>query len=599
MSVVDEIKRRLDLVQVVSESVALDTRSRTPKALCPFHAERTPSFVVFPDSQSWRCFGQCATGGDAISFIMKRDNLSFGDALREAARRAGVELSHASDEHAARVSPLVAANESALLYFWSVLKSPAGEAARAYLESRGISMDAASRRDIGLAPSGLETLAGHLKSSGTSGAAAKGAGLVTQSRDGDWRDMFRGRLMIAIRDADGRVVGFGGRSLDGSEPKYLNTPRTEIFDKSTLLYGLNWAAPDIRQSGVAVVVEGYMDAITAHEHGFRNVVASMGTAITREQVAHVRGLAKTVVLALDADAAGQEATLNSLETVWNADPAGPGRGRDRGIEIKVARLSGGKDPDEMIRHAPSEWRAAVDQAAPLVEWLIETYAVRLDLNDPAGKEQFTQRTYALITPVDNPYQQDRYLTAAAQHLGVTAEQYKINAERLRGRKPARARHHNAGNRGAPSSEPIAPQSETATEDRLLALILEFSELAEYAADVPEDLFTNLENRALFETWKCSGKMTDWEQALDPHLLERVRQLRTAGFPRADHRTRVAEVSECVRRLHERHLRGLKAEEERVLAELDAGHLPRETEAAIQQQSLEHNERLRQIFSRLH
>ena len=237
MSQVDEIKSALDIVQVVSETVDLDTRSRTPKANCPFHAERTPSFVVFPDSGTWRCFGACAVGGDVISFIQKRDDLDFRGALKAAASRAGIELDDRAREKQETLSPLISANDVALGYFWTQLLATSGEDARAYLEGRGIDTDMARRRDLGLAPNGMETLAGHLKSTGTPGSAASGAGLVVQTADGGWRDMFKGRLTIAIRDAEGRVVGFGGRELDGSEPKYLNTGRTAIFDKSRILYG--------------------------------------------------------------------------------------------------------------------------------------------------------------------------------------------------------------------------------------------------------------------------------------------------------------------------------------------------------------------------
>ncbi len=600
MSQIDEIKRALDIVQVVSETVDLDTRSRTPKANCPFHAERTPSFVVFPESGTWRCFGACAVGGDVISFIQKRDDLDFRGALQAAAQRAGIELDTRPREKQESPAPLISANEIALRYFWTQLPASSVEDARASLEGRGIATDMPRRRNHCLPPNGMDTLAGHLKNTGTAGSAAAGAGLVVQTSDGGWRDMFKGRLTIAIRDTEGRIVGFGGRSLDGSEPKYLNTARTEIFDKSRLLYGLHWAANAIRSSRQAIVVEGYMDVITAQEAGFENVVASMGTAITAEQVGLLTGMADTVVLALDSDAAGQEATLNSLETVWGAfagrGETGAGR-RTGSVEIKIARLDSGKDPDEVIRNSPNEWQEAIDGAAPLLEWLIAAYTRRFDPDSPEGKSQITEALLPLIAAVGNPYEQDRYLTTLAETLSVSIEQLRASASQLRATH-RRAVRRPAGLQAAPDMPDTVPDyaTETAIEERLLGLVFAHEDLREYATDLDDGVFEDATNRSLFTAWKASTALDELRSAISPDLEQRLDQISGKSLPPADQPTRVADVSECVRRLLERHLRLLKSQEERVLKELGADDEPDDARSLIEDSALETNERLRQLFA---
>ena len=220
MSLVDEVKSRSDIVQVISDYVDLDTSSRQPKALCPFHSERTPSFVIYPDTGTWHCFGSCAEGGDVISFLMKRENMSFAEALQNLANRAGIKIEeHKNEPRKKPITGLIEANHIAAGYFLSRLKAPVGEKTREYLATRGIDVETATRRGMGLAPDGMETLSGHLRTRNVQAGTARDAGLITRTEDGSWRDMFRGRLTIEIRDPRDRIIGFGARTLDGSEPK--------------------------------------------------------------------------------------------------------------------------------------------------------------------------------------------------------------------------------------------------------------------------------------------------------------------------------------------------------------------------------------------
>jgi DNA primase len=595
MSLVDEVKRRLDIVQVVSEYVDLDTRSRTPKARCPFHAENTPSFVVFPESQLWRCFGACATGGDVISFLARQHKVEFREALKMAATRAGIADTGAERARQRAASPIIAVNETAQAYFAAVLASPRGEDARAYLAGRGIGDAAARRRELGLCPEGLESLAGHLKAKGVAAGVARAAGLVTQTREGGWRDMFSGRLTVAIRDGEGRLVGFGARTLSGAEPKYINSPRTELFDKSRLLYGLHRAKDAIRLTGTAVVVEGYMDVIAAHEHGFEDVVASMGTAITREQAELLRGMAKTVVLALDADAAGQEATLNSLEGVWAGLGASGEAGSRQQLEIRVARLEGGKDPDEIVRSSPEAWRSTVDGAKPLLDWLLEAHIARNDVSSPAGKARVTDALFPLIAVLQNTYEQDRYLSTLAARLGVTVEQLRASGGRARPQRRRTAAVQTPPAAVRASEAPLAAESDTALEQYLLTMVLTHDDLREYASELPEEVFVDAANREIFTVWRSSGTIQRLREAVAADLGDRIEHLRGRSLPPMDHRARIAAVSDCVRRLHERHLRRLKTQEARALADA-AGGSPG-TRETIERQGLETNQKLKDIFAR--
>ena len=282
MTVVDDIKGRLDIVDVVSRYVPLQRSGRSHKANCPFHQEKTPSFHVFPDRQSWRCFGACATGGDVFSFVMRAEGLEFADVLKNLAQQAGVVLPD-RQKRTEQESGLEI-NEAARIYFQRILASAQGAEAREYLKSRGVSPDAISKFELGLSPPDGESLKQHLTGQGFTPQQLAQSGIVRESQNGRLVDLFRGRLMFPIRNAQGGLGGFGARAMGDSQPKYLNSPRTPTFDKGHILYGLDLAKDAVRKKG-AVIVEGYMDAIAAHQEGFDNVVASMGTALTENQQA--------------------------------------------------------------------------------------------------------------------------------------------------------------------------------------------------------------------------------------------------------------------------------------------------------------------------
>jgi len=608
MTLVDDVKARSDIVQVISQYADLDTRSRTPKAPCPFHSERTASFVVFPDTGTWRCFGACSTGGDVISFVMRKENLQFGEALKQLAEQAGIE--YKQGERKGDSGLLYKANEVAAAYFSALLTSPEGAEARAYLEGRGFDAEAAKRRGFGMSPSGIETLAGHLKTRGIGAGAAKAAGLVRQGQDGGWSDMFRGRLTIEIRDRRGNIAGFGARSMDGSDPKYLNSPRSTIFDKSGLLYGLNWAADGISRTRTVVVVEGYMDAITAHEAGFDNTVASMGTAITTDQVGLVRGLADEVILALDGDVAGQTATRNSLETVWGAiqsqrrSASGSGSTVSSSLDIKVATFASGKDPDEVIRGDTTgqAWRDALKEAKPLLDYLLETAAGTYDLSTPDGKARAAGELRPLINTVPNQYEQEGYMTRLAELLDVSLEQLKVSVPQTANRRRASAILNREPSRQQSPDDAVAsalnPESSNAPEDYLLAVVLQKPELREYAMGASEEQFRDPVNRVVFTMLKDSAMLNGKVLSGEGEVAEKIERLRGKLLPPTDQNEMVEAISDCVLRLHQRYIRTIKAEENRLLP-TDGKALPDDPQQAAElaERLVKTNERMQDIFER--
>ncbi|MFN2245174.1 MAG: DNA primase, partial [Anaerolineae bacterium] len=275
MSVVDEIKDRLDIVEVIQSYVPLKKAGRNYKGLCPFHAEKTPSFVVFPDSGTWHCFGACGTGGDVFSFVMQQENLDFGEALQTLARRAGVELESRSPQAAEaekRLDLLRQINQAAATYFHHLLlNSDEAARARAYLEKRGLTHETIERFQVGYSLDQWDVLLRYLTSKGYTPADLHEVGLIVEREDkSGYYDRFRGRVVFPIRDHRGKVLGFGARAMGDGQPKYINSPQTPLFDKSSVLFGLDQAKAGIRTAGEAVIVEGYMDVLMAHQHGINN-----------------------------------------------------------------------------------------------------------------------------------------------------------------------------------------------------------------------------------------------------------------------------------------------------------------------------------------
>ena len=629
MSTVDEIKSRLDILDVVSQYVQLQKSGRSYKSTCPFHTEKTPSFFVFPERQSWRCFGACASGGDLFSFLMRIENLEFRDALKRLAQQSGVALPEKGARKPER-DLLYQINEAARELFSQTLASPtAGAAARAYLEQRGLDPETTDAFQLGFSPGDGASLKGFLASKGYREEQLALAGLVTQGQGNDrYRDLFRRRLMFPIRDAEGRLSGFGGRALDDSTPKYINSPRSPVFDKSQILYGLHLAKAGVAEKGI-VIVEGYMDAIAAHQHGFSNVVASMGTALTQQQVALLLGLLRNaerdgpaqVVMAMDPDMAGQAATLRSLESSWNVfqsrPMAGPHGGalyqRSEAPSLKVAPLPPGRDPDRVIRENPEEWARLVENAQPFMDYLFHTLSSRLDMATPQGKSRLAELMFPLIAATPDPFQQDHYFRQLAERLGVSEAtlQASLGRPRYRGQQTP-ARQAGRGQRGkeAPpgnraSSTPFTRLEHEPLEEYCLSLLLQHPQLSEaedseesgnvrtgsgHEGDLRPEYFRQVSNREVFTNWRKCSKLESLEESLDEELKDHLVYLLAKELPPSDLAQLESAWRGCVRRLEERYLRELKHEEELRLSEASYEELQGQ-----EQDILTLNERFKNIF----
>jgi DNA primase catalytic core len=429
---------------VVGETVQLRKAGTTYKGLCPFHGEKTPSFTVTPGRDSWKCFG-CGLGGDVFSFVMQRDSVTFPDALRTLAAKAGVEIDERTkreDAHKARLREVL---ETGIAFYHQVLTSTTqAKQALDYLRGRGFTDETIETFQLGWAPDSWDVMSRRLvEKRGVKAEELVEVGLASpgrsQSRGVGVIDKFRGRVLFPIRDQNGTAVGLGGRIL-GSEgesgrdtgPKYLNTPATQLFDKSRTLYLIDRAKGSIRKSGQAVIVEGYTDALMAHQAGFDNVVASLGTALTPGQVALLTRYAKRIALAYDVDAAGQKAGTFGAQALQAL--IGQLAATESGIEldeVRVVRLPDGKDPDEVVRETPDRWREEVRTAQPIVEYLVDTYARTYDLKTPGGKARFVDAVMPTIRSVPNAVMRDEYLQLVQRASGV---EQRVLLEVLRGAK---------------------------------------------------------------------------------------------------------------------------------------------------------------------
>jgi DNA primase len=434
MTAVDEIKARLDIVDIVSETVKLRRSGKSFSGFCPFHPNtKTPAFAVFPDSGTWRCFGECNEGGDIFKYVMKREGWDFAEALRYLAERAGVTLTPLTPERKAEEDEYEALRElleeSVRFYHYQLMKTPAGKPALDYLQKRGINPASIQQFELGYAPDNYEALTTHLNNKGYALKQIHEVGLAVERDSGGFYDKFRNRIMFPIRDGAGKMTGFGGRILDPNDiPKFLNSPQTPLFNKSRLLYGLNLAKKPIREQDQVVIVEGYLDVIALHQQGFANTVSPMGTAMNEDQLRFLKKYTRRMVLALDADAAGEKATLRGLEIARQAldreeevgfDAHGLLRSEARmQADVRVTTLPEGKDPDDVVLSDPQAWQAILDNARPIVLHVMEALAHGQDLEDAKVKSAIAAQVLPLIEDVPSAVERDTYRQQLARFLKV-------------------------------------------------------------------------------------------------------------------------------------------------------------------------------------
>lgn len=433
MSTIDEVKSKIDIVDLVSEAgVKLRHAGKNYTGFCPFHDnKRSPAFVVWPETGTWRCFGACNEGGDIFKFVMKREGIDFKEALRKLADRAGVQL-----QEFQRVSPEVKEAyehlrkllEDAVVYYRSQLFN--NGAVLAYLrEKRGLTDATIEAFGLGYAPAGYDNVLKHFTQREFSEQDLIDAGLLAEREDGKRYDKFRNRIMFPIRDEQGHMAGFGARVVDPDDvPKFLNSPETPIFTKGRLLYGLDRARKPIRAADQAVIVEGYLDVITLHQAGYENVVSPMGTALTEDQLRLLKRSTRRIVLALDPDVAGQKAVLRGLDAARSAmDREGELGFNARGLlknearlqaDLRVAAIPDDLDPDEIVARDREEWKRIIEGAKPIVTHVMDSLAVDQDLNDAKVKNQIAAQVLPLIEDLPNALERDTYRQALARMLKV-------------------------------------------------------------------------------------------------------------------------------------------------------------------------------------
>jgi len=534
MTVIDEVKQKTDIVEVISQYTTLTKAGRTFRALCPFHSEKRPSFFVYPEQQSWHCFGACNTGGDVFSFVMKKQGIDFGEALRLLAQRAGVTIPSRSAQDTGKDERerLYQVNEAAAQYFHNLLlNSKAGEKARKYLASRGLSPKTIADFQLGFSLNSWEALKQYLMERGYTESELLEAGLVVETEEGKTHDRFRNRLLFPINDARGHTTGFGARVLDPSAeglPKYLNSPQTPVFDKSSSLYGINLAAPAIRQQNLAVIVEGYTDVITAHQNGFNNVVASMGTALTmapfpdkhkedekqqNRQLNIIKRLTTNMILALDADEAGEEAMLRCVEYENILD-----------AEVRVAILPAGKDPDDVIREDTQAWQDLLAKALPVIDYSFNMATSKLDMTTAKGKSQATNQLLPILARMKNDIRLDHYLTRLSKLTGISYNKLETVLKGLitrpKAKKPAEKRE-------APTLQSVRSSP---LEEYCLALLLQHPELKRRSETLLPEYFENSENREIFIAWQQTDDLSSLEGKLDTAIHGHLNYLINKSLP---------------------------------------------------------------------
>ena len=428
MSDIDEVKSRLNIVDIISERVRLKKTGRNFKGLCPFHNEKTPSFIVSPDRQIFKCFG-CGKGGSVIDFIMENDHVDFGEALEMLAAKAGVKLERRVPETAEGKTKqrIYEVNHlTSEFYHFLLTKHKLGQKARLYLKNRGISDKSIKTFALGYSPNSWDGLLKFLRKKGYEEELLDKAGLVIKGKT--YYDRFRGRVMFTLKDHRGNVVGFAGRLLDpdakdptslrssGQEqPKYINTSETPVYVKSNVLYGLEITKDAIAKANEAVVMEGELDVISSFQAGIGNVVAIKGSALTDGHVRLLRRFTERIALALDSDVAGDAAARRGIEI---ADAAG--------LDMRVVVLPSGKDPDEAARTNPGLLKKAIKEAIPIYDYFISSAIARFDGESAFGKKKISEELIPVLAKIDNPVVQNHYIKKLAKTLDV-AEQTVIEA----------------------------------------------------------------------------------------------------------------------------------------------------------------------------
>ena len=521
---IDDLKRQADIVRIVQDYVSLKKKGSNWMACCPFHKEKTASFSVSPAKEIFYCFG-CHKGGSVFNFVMEVERVAFPEAIKIVAEKSGVPLPQLVDdsrfESRKRESDqVIELNQWALVWWEDQLQSKSvhAQAAREYLAQRGITDETRTTFRLGFAPDSWDSLSTHLRQKGASQEQLEKSGLVVKKDEGGSYDRFRGRLMFPVIDAQGRAIAFGGRTLDPEgEPKYLNSPETAAYTKGRHLYGLNLTRDEIRRNGFAILVEGYLDLIVPYQFGVQNLVASLGTALTPEQVKLIARFARKVVVNYDGDRAGVQAAKRAIETILAED-----------LEVKVLVLPDNADPDDFIRkYGVTEYHKRRGEAQPHIQFVIDQAVRDRNLHSPADKAAAVEEALPFVRAVRSRIQKREYFDIAMDALRVQHEQRRELWQRIRSDASTDAKSVQDLIRRSPMSRP------TVAEENLLELLLANKELRKIVLPRLETAdYENLASATIFRALVSLDK-EDQEvgfdslsaaTADDPHAVELLARL---------------------------------------------------------------------------
>jgi len=501
METTEEIKGKIDIVEYISQYTPLTKSGKTYRGLCPFHSEKHGSFFVYPEQQRWHCFGACGIGGDIFSFVSKKDGISFGESLKLLAQKCGVQISGYEETGNKRAihDRLFQANQIAAEYYHRLLlDAPEAQNVRAYLTKRGLTATSLEEFKLGYSPNAWDHLLQYLLERGFSKEEIITAGLAIESESKTAHDRFRHRLMFPIINSTLQIIGFGGRTLDDTIPKYLNSPQTPIFDKSSVLYGLHAAKNAIAKKSQAVIVEGYMDVILPHQFGYKNTVATMGTAIGESHVSQLKKITRNIVLAFDSDNAGEQAVFRSLWIENSVDS-----------ELGIVSLPNGLDPDEIVRDKPEYWETLVSKAMPALDFVFEKSINGLDLKTVLGKTTAAEKLIPYINSIQNPIRKGFYLNKLAKLVGQDAKKLEV----LLTYKPS---IKTSSNNSINKKQTVLSSSH---EEYCLALLLQNNSLLAHCSELLPDFFNNSENREIYHAILNTRKNSHIKDLLDPVLWE--------------------------------------------------------------------------------
>jgi DNA primase len=539
----EEIKHKIDIIALINGYVPLKKAGRNYKALCPFHSEKTPSFMVSPDRQIFKCFG-CNEGGDAFEFVKKIDGVEFGDAVRKLADRAGVELKEYKPSGIEkRRERIFSINQTAAeLYNYLLTKHRAGRAALDYLHSRKINEASIKKFQLGFAPEKGDIAVSFLLKKGFPSEDISLAGHSFSTDRSKLFDRFRGRIIFPIKDTQGRVSAFSGRALGSREPKYLNSPDTIVFSKSKSLYGVDLAKTEINKQKTAILVEGNLDVISSHQVGVNNAVAPLGTALTEKQIDILRRFSDDLIIGFDTDFAGNAAARRGIELAEEA-----------GFSVKVIELEEGKDPDDLIRKNPNAWKKKVKEAVSIYDFILDTSLKKWDQSTADGKKKISKEILPVIAKLPDEIARDHYVQKIAALLRVSEDAVRSDLK-----KYVFTSQRDAVEQGVPT--PSKDSKINILERYLLALILQTGGLPK---KITESFFSQRDTASLFTIIKKyvekKGRLRlkELSAEIPENLLQLYDDLVLYGMSEKVldyHEEAEREISSCIARIKELNLR---------------------------------------------